>query len=772
MDASPSQLPSPPLGALDECKMAPVVEKLGLGDAYRAHMRNRTKCVPSAQAPTQNPVRSASSASDNKVTGAAVAAAAGQINAPILTGVKGASNERVDQTASINLYITNADLKFPKIEMNASASSRHEINNNTRSPGQAAVPVIDATDITSGVKSSVLASKDTTEAKASITTEAASNGETRTTLASSATVIKITDRQAVTPPLTTEEFYTAFQEMTEETTRAYNKTSSLLSQYRRSPRQVKWRRCLQIHEASIRGRSSEVHKALFTGSSTKRRSKQLLKAALDRIHTRLFELQECIHLLRSQVETKSRDDGQDEKTHIETLPKRLNSWYKELLGAFEHYEKATDELIMRQILHPLPDNSLQKLFIDARASSRLKQCLCRVCPEECHGSHTAFLKLEPEIPDAVTNSLAGEVPPKEENPEAMWQCHMAFKSTVTRKETLIWLKVVSNITVSHLPLTVANSMSMSIDGPRGPEDGSNKLESEGMSHDRPLRKRRASSTPPEPAFKAQKMYPRQFHRHPDLAASSIELCPEFLTQHNATEHAVMKMVDNGGCDHSIYYLAEGERVAYGANNITLDDLLQKRHTQRYRTLLPKFSKLRLSRLIAEAVLRFDLRDSDPRPENSIYVHGLGLKGASRGGELPSLFINDHNLPALFLEITLKKQHESTSSPGVLANDNNGRGNGTTGRENVLVDLGMILLRISVESDDKLELKRVPSSLSGRRKFISENSGESKIGGHYSQVVRNCAWFFEGDEVMTDEQFRDKFFLEIVQPLKRLENSIN
>jgi hypothetical protein len=104
--------------------------------------------------------------------------------------------------------------------------------------------------------------------------------------------------------------------------------------------------------------------------------------------------------------------------------------------------------------------------------------------------------------------------------------------------------------------------------------------------------------------------------------SSIELCPGFLTQDDMTTHAVMKMVDSGGFDHSMYCLARDERSAYGPQTMTLEEFLQEK---KYRTLIKRrYSKLRLARLIAEAVLRFDVRDSDPAAAKNIYVD-LGAK---------------------------------------------------------------------------------------------------------------------------------------------------
>ncbi|KAJ8127337.1 hypothetical protein O1611_g6298 [Lasiodiplodia mahajangana] len=540
MEAPPSHLPSLPLEPRGDFKVASVVDRLGLGDTYISHTRKSLN-ASNVKAPTQDPLRPTASASDNKVQDASIAATAGQINAPLLAGVKGASNG-VDQTAHFSFnFIMNG---------NPSASNEYSINNNTEPPGS----TIDETDTTSRVKSSISTSKDATEEKISISADVTSTGGMRTTLASSALVTKVNERQTAPLPCTIQEFDIAFQEMTERTIVAYKKTSSLLSQYRRSSKQANWRRSLQIHEASIQGRSLEIHKVLRASLNAKSRSKELLQASCDRIHTRLSELQEDIHLFQSQIGSKPRDDSQDEKARLEHLPKGLNTWYEQLVKGVAAYEKATDELIVRQIVPPSQDNSLQRLFIDAQASSTLKQCLCRVCPEECHGFHTAYLKLEPESPNAVSNDLGGENPPAEENPEAMWQY---------TKDTLIWLKVVSNITVGHQPFIIDNDIPASFDGPEEPGDIPG---NEGMQQ--PSRKRRASSTSLEPASKSQKT--RQLHRHLDSGTASIELCPEFLTQHDTTDRALMKIVDNGGCDHSIYYLDEAERSAYGAYYITLN----------------------------------------------------------------------------------------------------------------------------------------------------------------------------------------------------------
>ncbi|KAI8956057.1 hypothetical protein F4801DRAFT_525208 [Xylaria longipes] len=719
--------------------------------------------------PTQPPPAPTSSASSNEVNDNGMALAANTISGTVVSGTPGAS---IGRFTPANFLFSNCSAHIT-IPTHTNISSRHEIGTETRQSVHLGMDIpLGKNESTSEIAASVHASGDTTEASIFMsTTEATSNQN----MASSETITKVPRRLVAPPPSTIEEYRTRFESMTDETIQAYDNVSKQL--YKKIPafKPSQRRKHLQVQRGVIQARGLKIQDKLCAYSVHEKGSR-LLKEACNRIYTRLSELQDCLHYLHSHVINRPHNDDLDEKTHVKTL---VSSWYEQLGKEYARYWKATDELIKPQPLLSQSDNSLEKLSTDAQASSHLKQCLCRMCPKGCHDSHTAYLSLEPNNVDVTPNDLAGERLSigNEGAANIKWQCHMAFKSTVTKKDTLIWLKVVSKINISPPPPIMPSSARPPTDTTTESIEPPLNVKSTNAISDQPSRKRKASPMPSEPVAKAQKTGPWDSPRHTDPAlhlTSSIELCPEFLTQHDMTKHAVMKMVDSGGVDHSMYYLAQEERSAYGLKNITLDELLANRQQPKYRPLMAsRYSKLRLARLIAEAVLRFDLRDSDPAAVKNIFVHGLGVKGAG-GIAYQSLFADDVNLPSLFLAITLKKQQEQASpSTSLLIKPDEGSGKDTARREQVLVDLGMILLRIGVDCDNQLDLRidQVPVDLDERRRFISASAACIQLNSLYIEAVQNCALFLESDAVMTDEVFRDKFFCGIVQPLKLSEKAI-
>jgi hypothetical protein len=245
-------------------------------------------------------------ASKNELSDAALAVVAGQTNAPIMSGVKGASIDRVEQNG-FSIYISQAKFEIPT-DMSVFASSRHEISNNTRPRDQAgvALPPVDGTDTTS-----VMGSKVATEKEVSLTiTETTPSSHAQGTLTSSATVIKLAERQTMPPPPTIEEYPAAFRDMTDGTTIAYTEALTLLRKYNPSSKLREHRKPLQIQKQVILYRSREIQNVLSKSAGNNMRSNELLKAACDRIHKRLSELQDWLRLLPSYVGSKPCDDGQ------------------------------------------------------------------------------------------------------------------------------------------------------------------------------------------------------------------------------------------------------------------------------------------------------------------------------------------------------------------------------------------------------------------------------------------------------------------------------
>lgn len=413
---------------------------------------------------------------------------------------------------------------------------------------------------------------------------------------------------------------------------------------------------------------------------------------------------------------------------------------------------------------------MEKLTTEARASSNLKQCLCRACPEHCHTHHTAYLSLEPDTPhvspEQLTENnhrivLAG-------SSEATW--HMAFKSTIAKMDTLIWLKVVSTVVVetsssSSSPRSVVqlpsrndfhdsailNTQTTEREDPEYVPD-----------YDEP-RKRRASSTPLEPPCKLQMTKPGQGRRMTDSGLhlpSGIEVCPEYLMQHDTAECAIIKMTDSSGCDYRIYYLPQAKRSAYGARakDITLRQVLNNRHDKKYKRSWNLLWIVRLARLVAEAVVRFDLRNSDTPPDESIVFYGVDKKDSD-------WFLSP------FLEVKIKKPKTPTSSLEAVRGTDLHQPPAPE-RHHVLLNLGLILLQLGTKRDTKLE--KPPAGPDDIQNYISLNANKTATGVHqkYADAVQNCAWFFGNQKAMEETVFRDKFFKKILQPLKYCETIID
>lgn len=390
---------------------------------------------------------------------------------------------------------------------------------------------------------------------------------------------------------------------------------------------------------------------------------------------------------------------------------------------------------------------LERLCIEGRTSARLYECLCRICPVPRHDEHTAYIRLEPERSDNIT---------ERNRPET--ECDMAIKSTIREGKALIWLKVRSSMTEAVrvqptggdnnqsklLPTTAALMPSKS--------NGNNP------------RKRRASS-PESRASKAPKTSSQSVRRRSDPAPSSrdnipsdgIQVCPEYLAQHDETDHAVMKMVDSSGCDHRVYYLPSDKRPCDSDNPISLSTLLDPQYwagrecQPEYR--YGKLDKLRLARLIAEAVLRFDLHDSDPHcpwDRDSVIFYRSSAKK-----------------PEPFLEVRIKKA-DPTLEPNTVGDHRLS----LSSRRMVLLNLGVILIQLGLSEPQTLSWWTHSAGLKESREFILKMALETTSNMHrsYSDAVRHCATLFDSQEGkdLEEQSFQESYYISIVQPLKELE----
>ncbi|KDN60079.1 hypothetical protein CSUB01_06345 [Colletotrichum sublineola] len=393
---------------------------------------------------------------------------------------------------------------------------------------------------------------------------------------------------------------------------------------------------------------------------------------------------------------------------------------------------------------------LEKLSTEGRISAMLYQCLCRACPEQCHTRHTAYLSLEPEETDTCAS------PDSLGTTRIMWQCHMAFKSTAKKKVPLIWFRVVSSEVSDsgHQELAIVGEQTT-------PECVTDHQQLNEAAENNP-RKRRTASTPTEPPSKVAKSRPGQSIRRvsePAASASSeppsqLSVCPELLAQHDL-DTVVMKMIDDGGYSHDIFYLPRDKRPIHDtklSDPVSLSDILGKGQLKhQYDKLCSKrLSIIRVSRLIAEAVLRFDLRDRDPSPEDSVVF-----------------YISPENDLAPFLERVITK----SKMPSVAVEDED---SASQRRSLQLLKLGEILLQLGLPKSHRM--RSPPLEPKGRRMFIKSavSNVRANMDTIFSDVIISCVNFsarYEETNKLCEESFNKRFYRNIVQPLKNIERGL-
>lgn len=393
-------------------------------------------------------------------------------------------------------------------------------------------------------------------------------------------------------------------------------------------------------------------------------------------------------------------------------------------------------------------NELEKLSIEGRVSAMLYQCLRRACPEQCRSLHIAYLSLEPEKPSDSSSSSDTDLA------LIRWQCHMAFKSNISKKRSLIWFKVVSAdaADLAH-PDPVSNAEESRTEGVIDlalPMDSGNSNP----------KKRRALSTPSKPAPKARKTQAGQSARRVSDPAppsgpntpSRLAVCLSSLAQYNL-DTLVMNMVDDSGYSHSIFNLPKDKRPKSDTNvgePVRLSDILGKRQLKHHydRLCNERLSILRLSRLIAEAVLRFDLQDCDPSPEDSVVFYMCPQNGL-----------------APFLEKVIEKPKQS--SIAVEDEDNH-----SERRTLQLLKLGEILLQLGLPRSQRM--RSPPLDPNGRRSFIKSAvpGVRSNMDKKYSDVIISCVNLsaLQSNREF-EEKFQERYYESIVQPLRDLERGL-
>ncbi|KAF6809850.1 hypothetical protein CSOJ01_06681 [Colletotrichum sojae] len=217
----------------------------------------------------------------------------------------------------------------------------------------------------------------------------------------------------------------------------------------------------------------------------------------------------------------------------------------------------------------------------------------------------------------------------------------------------------------------------------------------------------------------------------------------------------MNMMDENGFDHHLFCLPKRERPkdeAKGSHPITLSAILELGKHDRTRKSGRDTDGLwimQLSRLIAEAVLRFNLRNSDGSMVKSIVFYKS----------------SKHDLTP-FLEVKIKK---SDLTPNVVEDEK------YVAQQRIerLLDLGEILLQLGLYRQERLKF---PLGSQARRSFVREKAPDvcRNMNIAYSSVIESCirlSIMWENPNYL-EEAFKEAYYESIVKPLRDMEDSLS
>ncbi|KAF6788204.1 hypothetical protein CMUS01_16407 [Colletotrichum musicola] len=467
------------------------------------------------------------------------------------------------------------------------------------------------------------------------------------------------------------------------------------------------------------------------------------------IYSALCTLWDHLHQVMSALEAMASTDTSQDRLDVPEAKKRIEELIRVLGQKLEDFKKFA-QLVKDDSSSGLPPHpttpedteaeklNLKKLSVEVQVSTLFNQFLRRACSESCHESHWAYFSLEAELSnsDCYESSTGNE--------DNVWKCHMAFKSSTKKKGSLIWLRAKSTVgTLDQLSPTPLRA------SPRPSSEIPHTLPATDHEAQRSNpKKRRAASTPPGSPRKFQKTRPTQNSRRISEPAPhstsylslGTQVCPETLGYNDSSTHLVMNMVDENGFDHQLLCLPKDERPRDEdkiSEPITLSAILESSNTRLW--------ILQLSRLIAEAVLRFDLRNSDDSMADSVVFYKS----------------SKHDLTP-FMELEIRKSDLATN----VVDDERYVAQHLSQR---LLDLGMILLRLGL-----LE-KLKPRSLLKEdklRSFVREKASDvcGNMGNAYSGVIKSCIKLSEKCEepAYRGEGFKGTYYGSVLKPLRALE----
>lgn len=360
----------------------------------------------------------------------------------------------------------------------------------------------------------------------------------------------------------------------------------------------------------------------------------------------------------------------------------------------------------------------KRLSCESIATATLFQCFCKACPR--HQRHTAYLSLE------SSNSAAPGT-------------RMAILSSGPKEKDPVWLRVVST------PQMSSRKGSNDMECVPGTGKHKRRRSSDGLAPPSKLRKTvTASPRAPEHDGLVKIDKPPQ---------NPIQVCPEYLAQHEEAELLVMQMVDASSAFHKFYFLPADERPPANCEPLSLHKMLLQHH----RRILPVGDrqilwKVQVARLISEAALQFDW------PETRCH---WGREDIIFYTRQPS-----SDILGPFLKVEIERRSHTTSTTSGEQPPSSG------GQTRRLLNLAFTLLQVGLFKP--IEPPPEDWNDSMYRDYIDGISrGEAHITGYYNAVVRQCTELAAaaGGADIDREDFRKRYYQYIISPLKGMETNL-
>ncbi|KAH6648702.1 hypothetical protein BKA67DRAFT_575565 [Truncatella angustata] len=240
-----------------------------------------------------------------------------------------------------------------------------------------------------------------------------------------------------------------------------------------------------------------------------------------------------------------------------------------------------------------------------------------------------------------------------------------------------------------------------------------------------------------------------------LTQNPIQVCPEYLAQHEEPELLAMQMVDASSAFHRIYFLPADERPPENCEPVSLYKMLLERPDPQIahrNAQTGTLWKVQVARLIAEAALRFDWPETRCQwGRDDVIFYTLQPSSHILGP---------------FLKVEIESQvHGTNAIPEQPASGGRQR--------RTLLNLAFILLQIGLFKP----IEPPPESWNDDqyRGYIIQEimRNDAQILGDYITVVRQCAELASpvGEVNIDKEEFREKYYRLIVSPLRMMETNL-